>query len=38
MCVVHVCGCIPVLEDAREEDEVAETYDDRNSEAENIQS
>ena len=38
MCVVHVYGYILVLEDAREVDEVAKTYDERNSEAKNIQS
>ena len=37
ICVVHFCGYILELEDAREVDEVAKTYDDRSSEAENIQ-
>lgn len=36
MCGVHVCSYALVLEDAREVGEVVKMFDDRNSEAENI--
>ena len=36
MCGVHVCSCALVLEDAREVGEVVKMFDDRNSEAGNI--